>query len=78
MSISDAIEAYRAEVTLLVHEKNNKCYRNAAAFVTKIRDFYILRGLTELWEQHQAALRQVHKQQRNFMPLLDGMERLRT
>ena len=74
----DAVPIYKEMIAPILKQGNNAAYAEAVKLVQKIRELMArLESETE-FEDYLAALRVEYKRKRNFIKLLDGIERSRS
>jgi uncharacterized Zn finger protein len=72
----DAVPIYKEMIAPILKRANNAAYAEAAELLGKIRELMVrLESETE-FEDYLAALRVEYKRKRNFIKLLEGIERL--
>lgn len=72
---ADAIPVYQRLVDPIVAMKNNSAYAEAAALIWRIRDLMTRAGCSDQFPAYLEAVRAAHKPKRNFMKLLNRLEK---
>lgn len=73
---SDAVPIYQEMIAPTLKQANNAAYAEALKLLQKIRELMGRLGRITEFEDYLAALRVEYKRKRNFMKLLEGIEKL--
>ncbi|MGQ0763974.1 MAG: SWIM zinc finger family protein [Acidobacteriota bacterium] len=71
----DAVPIYKEIIVTILKRANNSAYEEAIKLVRKIRELMIRMGRENEFGDYLTALRVEYKRKRNFMKLLEGIER---
>lgn len=72
----DAVPIYQEMIAPTLKQANNGAYAEAVKLLQKIRELMGRLGRVTDFEDYLAALRVEYKRKRNFMKLLEGIEKL--
>jgi uncharacterized Zn finger protein len=74
----DAVPIYKEMIAPILKPGNNAAYAEAVKLLDKIRELMVRLGREIDFEDYLAALRVEYKRKRNFIKLLEGIERSRS
>lgn len=74
----DAVPIYKEVIAPILKHGNNAAYAEAVKLVGKIRELSVRMGRETEFEDYLAALRVEYKRKRNFIKLLEGIEKSRS
>jgi uncharacterized Zn finger protein len=71
----DSLAVYQERIEPLVNQTNNKAYEEAYELLLRVRELLDHLGRQDEFDEYMELIRLEYKRKRNFMKLLDGMDR---